>query len=155
MVPRQQAVLVIFRVNGHVAAANDLAIRLLSSAVTVPALKDEDLSLKLEGVAYVDGNYSRWLPGEAASLALANVPRELLDCQWANELCQERPVGLIITEDAVQEGNLEVYPRTLEKKAEAQSSQRDAVKWQAVEFEPWDKSQSVFASWRETKEVLW
>lgn len=51
MVPRQQAVLVIFRVNGHVAAANDLAIRLLSSAVTVPALKDEDLSLKLEGVA--------------------------------------------------------------------------------------------------------
>ena len=49
----------IFRVNGHVVAANDLAIRLLSSAVTVPALGEE---------------------GEADAQAV--------DCQWANELQQ-------------------------------------------------------------------
>ncbi|CAK9014501.1 unnamed protein product, partial [Durusdinium trenchii] len=133
MVPKlKEALLIIFRVNGVIEAANDMPIRFLPCPAKVAPLSEDDLTVikKNEGAEAL------------ANVQLPSLDKSNAETRWANELVlEDTPMPVIVTEDAVAEGKLEVYPRRVDKVA------------QVVEYE-WDKSQSVFASWRVASESI-
>lgn len=132
MVPKvQENFLIIFRVNGHIEVANDLPIRFLPCPAKVPLLTDEDLVLVKKN--------------EGAEI-LANLPlpeKSTTETRWGNELILDRPVPLLVTEAQVQGGELEVYPRRVDK-----------VQQEVQEVDAWSKAFSVFASWADPTEAL-
>eukprot|EP00434_Breviolum_minutum_P036312 symbB.v1.2.032170.t1/scaffold3825.1/size49598/1 len=137
MVPKvQENLLIIFRVNGSIEVANDYPVRFLPCPAKVAPLSEEDLILikKCEGAEVL------------TNLTTTPTDKSNAETRWANELFfkEDRdPVPLLVTEDVVQEGNLEVYPRTV-----------DRVHLAVEEIRPWSKAQSVFASWADPTEAL-
>jgi len=130
MVPKvKETLLVVFRVNGVLEVANDMPVRFLPCPVKVSKVSEVELaSFAPDSPGAVE------TPGDES-----NMPEtEKTETLWANEMVSKdlRGFPLVVTEDTVAEGKLEVYPRTVDR-------------GQALELPKWDKAQSIFASWRE------
>eukprot|EP00930_Biecheleria_cincta_P010817 TRINITY_DN11314_c0_g1_i2.p1 TRINITY_DN11314_c0_g1~~TRINITY_DN11314_c0_g1_i2.p1 ORF type:complete len:1565 (-),score=321.87 TRINITY_DN11314_c0_g1_i2:519-5213(-) len=110
-----------FRVNGRLQVARDLPIRYVPGGVTVAELSEADLELW--------GLVADW-QGDNVTL------------KYVNEIVSREALQdfLVITEDSLAEGRVDVFPRNVERQKEE------------PEITSWDKSQSVLSSWREPEE---
>ncbi|CAJ1374715.1 unnamed protein product, partial [Effrenium voratum] len=127
MVPKiKETLLVVFRVNAVIEVAHDMPVRFLPCPAKVCEVKEADLAHW-----EAEGSARDMLPQDANSETL-----------WANELLvKERASPLVVTEDAVAEGKLEVHPRTVDK-------------IEVSEVRVWDISGSMFASWRQPEKAM-
>eukprot|EP00931_Biecheleriopsis_adriatica_P024909 TRINITY_DN15410_c0_g1_i1.p1 TRINITY_DN15410_c0_g1~~TRINITY_DN15410_c0_g1_i1.p1 ORF type:complete len:1627 (+),score=358.10 TRINITY_DN15410_c0_g1_i1:92-4972(+) len=133
MVPRLKEgtnLLVAFRVNGRLQLASDLPVRYLPTPVSVEKVSEAELA--------------SWTAAEGA-VAEPPVEEDMGSNEtcWTNELMikdfSRSPI--VVTEAAVAEGEIEVYPRDVRKK-------------EAPPIPVWNKSLSVFSSWREYDRAL-
>lgn len=131
MVPKLKKsipLLAAFRVNGRLQVANDLPVRYVPSGVTVAKLPEAELesfgcTLDRQAEATEAESSEAYLTGVNATYVNEIIPKDTLQD------------FLVITEDSLNEGKFDVFPRSVESQKEP-------------EITPWDKSQSVLASWR-------
>jgi len=127
-----------FRVNGRLQVASDLPVRFVPSGVMVAELSEADL----ESWGLVAD------PAAAAAAAAAEAENFLsphkgdnVTLRYVNEIISRETLQdfLVITEDSLAEGKIDVFPRNVESQKEPERT-------------PWDKSQSVLSSWRQPEE---
>lgn len=133
MVPKPRKsmpLLAAFRVNGRLQVANDFPVRFVPSGVTVAELSE----VELESCGCT---HDRQADAAEAENSEADVNRDNATLKYVNEIIPKDTLQdfLVVTEGSLNDGKIDVFPRTVESQKEP-------------EMTPWDKSQSVLSSWR-------